>query len=389
MRRIFHSLLINLISMCNYVTPKTRIIIFCSFPDACDNALALFDYLTTCYPDKYRYIWLLKWGDLKSTQARLYRSNVNTKCVKKDSLLGVYYFLRAKYVFFTHGIYGRVGKPRRQIAVHLTHGMPLKKFGLLDHRSRAEIPYFNYVVTTSPLFQPIFAKAYGVPEKLVLSLGSPRNDTLFEFHHVLEKLGVDRQAYQKVILWMPTYRISVVGEIRQDGSVEDSGLPLLSTKDLEDFNNFLKQNGDLCIIKTHPMDHVNIKRYTGFSNIRFFDHTALLDVGADVHFLLQEVDALLTDYSSIAFDFMLLDRPIGYVQGDMHEYEASRGFVLYPTADWTPGKQIQSFEAMKIFIQDLHENIDVHAEMRRDVRGRVHRYTDANSRKRLVEYLGI
>ena len=52
---------------------------------------------------------------------------------------------------------------------------------------------------------------------------------------------------------------------------------------------------------------------------------------------LNVVDVLITDYSSIYFDYLLLNRPIIFHMPDLEEYQKKRGFILDPLDEWTPG----------------------------------------------------
>ena len=66
--------------------------------------------------------------------------------------------------------------------------------------------------------------------------------------------------------------------------------------------------------------------------------------------LLGSVDILLTDFSSIYIDYLLLNRPIGFVAADFYEYSNSRGFVFDNPNDYMPGAKISSLKELKTFL---------------------------------------
>lgn len=70
----------------------------------------------------------------------------------------------------------------------------------------------------------------------------------------------------------------------------------------------------------------------------------------DFYNILNAVDILITDYSSIYFDFLLLDRPIIFTPIDYEEYKHNRGFLLEPFDFWAPGDKCFCYEDLKLTI---------------------------------------
>ena len=66
--------------------------------------------------------------------------------------------------------------------------------------------------------------------------------------------------------------------------------------------------------------------------------------------LLGSADILLTDFSSIYIDYLLLNRPIGFVEDDFDEYSKSRGFIFDNPEEYMPGVKIRSLEDLKTFL---------------------------------------
>ena len=75
-------------------------------------------------------------------------------------------------------------------------------------------------------------------------------------------------------------------------------------------------------------------------------------------------DALLSDYSSIAIDYLIVDRPIAYTLDDFEEYRKTRGFLVEDPRVYMPGYHLYVFDDLKRFILDLFEGKDLYKEQR-------------------------
>ncbi|WP_081594879.1 CDP-glycerol glycerophosphotransferase family protein [Thermoclostridium stercorarium] len=135
--------------------------------------------------------------------------------------------------------------------------------------------------------------------------GNPRNDLLFSDKNCKEMLGINNQ-YDKIILFMPTFRKSKI--INRIDSTSD--FPIISSKNISEINSFLKENKVLLVIKPHPyqndIEFLNLE----FTNIIKFTNEDLAMKNVLLYELLGQVDALVTDYSSVYFDFLLTQKPI-------------------------------------------------------------------------------
>ena len=101
---------------------------------------------------------------------------------------------------------------------------------------------------------------------------------------------------------------------------------------------------------------------------------------------ISQTDALITDYSGIAFEFMLLNRPIGYVVSDMQMY--TRGFAVNNPLDYMPGNKIRHLDDMLIYIKDVAESIDRYkAERTKLIKQLFQGNAYENGAKKLIEYI--
>lgn len=362
-------------SFVNACIPKDKKrVVFCSFPAFSDNARAVYEEMVRQGMDKtYRLLWLVP-GETPPELA-------DAACVKQHSIKGMWQYFRAKYVFHTHGLFNN-RPPRRQVTVSLWHGMPLKTIMKLDATHPAdEVFRFTYTLATSPRFQEVMATAFGCRAEQCLLTGQPRCDALFQQTDILSRMGIDRAAYRRLFLWMPTYRQSVVGDVRQDGNGgSEQGVAFLTRDELERLNDALAAMNSLLLVKLHPMQAPVAAEEAELSHIRL-----LREVPGLLYHLIGQADALLTDCSSVYIDYLMLDRPIGFVFDDMADYAANRGFVFPDPLAVMPGAHINEYSSLIAFLEDVAAGRDSYADARRRVNEEFNTYCDNESSRRLLK----
>lgn len=233
----------------------------------------------------------------------------------------------------------------------LWHGIPLKSIGLIqaatehknmspDRKRWLEFGYSGYdaVLSTSPyVSEQIFNQAFGAKE--FVEFGYPRNDVLLRPSLKLDKLDMinvpknlltrvqaQRKAGGKVVVYMPTFR-----DYKGDGTLA-AGHYL----DMRALSEFGKKTNTLFLLKFHP--------YVKDIPVNLPDNCIFCPPAADVYPLLRFTDMLLTDYSSIYFDYLLLNRPIHFHIPDKEEYEEKDRKFMLNFDDWTPGRKSRTPE---------------------------------------------
>jgi len=336
-----------------FIKTNDKTIVYHSFSDVSDNSFALFIYVINNHFD-YRNIWLVDDINKEKEYHKIinnYTKSNNFLIVKKKSIKGLWFFLKSKYIFHTHGIYNKLPLLDDQINFNLWHGMPLKNIGYLDNN--ALVPESNYLLATSLVFQKIMAKSFNVFEEKVLITGQPRNDFILdEKFNLLALFNLKVDQFQKSILWMPTYRKSILGDIRNDGNIAGV-IDFLSDESLIKLNESLKDHKSICFIKLHPMDYMNVNDFILLSNIKFLDNSFFAKKGVALYSMLSSIDLLLTDFSSVYIDFLLLDKPIAFVFSDFNEYLNSRGFVFDNVKAYMPGEIITNMNELVLFLENL------------------------------------
>jgi len=355
-------------------------ILFNSFPDFSDNSFALFSELNKKNKG-YELIWLVK--DKKLIQ-KLQKEYKYSKFIYKYSLKGFFYFYTSKYIFITHGIFHGFKRKKQQVVVNLWHGMPLKKIGLDDNKNIDEISQQDYLIATSMFFQDIMSKAFGIKKEKVLITGQPRNDLLFKKDNHEKIKDILKVKNEEIILWMPTYRKSIVGDIRIDGEILD----VLKIKNLKNIDQKLDKLNKKIIIKIHPMDYINniIEEYNLFNNIKVINNEFFEKNEVTLYELLGMADKLITDYSSVYIDYLILDKPIGFFIPDLKKYSNDRGFYENNLNESLPGPILEQDNDLINFIINDEDN---YSQKRKIINDKYNKYKDNKNSKRILNYFKL
>lgn len=362
-------------------------IVYHSFPDFSDNSFAAFVYASENLPD-HQAIWLVdKIENIEKCRLLIknYTKTTKTIIVKKKSVKGFFYYLSADIVFHTHGLYNFLGIVSDQKKINLWHGMPIKNIGYLDNPKSKNVQISNYHVATSPFYQKIIADAFGVSDNEVWTIGQPRNDLMFKNTRNIHELFDDNSTYSKTVLWMPTYRKSIIGDIRIDGNnTEDTFfLPM----NLQKTNRLLNKHNAICYVKLHPMDARLNANHKNHSNIKFIVNELFDLKGINMYSVFNSVDLLLTDFSSVYIDFLLLDKPIAFVFSDFQTFKNTRGFVFSDPQKYMPGEIITEQEQLLLFFEKTcKEGNDKYKNSRNRLKAKFHS-SDKNFSKNLFDKL--
>ena len=152
-------------------------------------------------------------------------------------------------------------------------------------------------------------------------------------------------------------------------------------------NELLAQLNLLLIIKIHPMQELDSLKIRNMSNIKVITGNDVKKLNVDNYKLMSCCDAMISDYSGAAYDFLQLDRPMAYVLNDMNEYKI--GFVVEDIHTLIAGKEIYSLGDMLDFIKDVSVDKDEFKEKREKIRDFIYTYHDNNNSKRLADFLGL
>ena len=358
--------------------PIRKRIVFESNPEFSCNTLPVYKEMMRRGIDKeYEIYWLVedkkKYKDDKSGIKYL------NYWEKGIGILKIMYILAtSKVLIFSNRFMTKYKK--EQLVINLLHGSPLKKTD-----GYVEYDTCDYVITQSTFFNKIVSDSLQVPIEKMVALGFPRTDILVGNTGVLNALGVHRN--QKVMVWMPTFRKNKNTDV-EFGSLNTLGVPLLdSGEKFEQLNKRLEESNVLLIIKLHPVEDTSNMLLSEYTNIWFLNDADLEKKGVTVYGLLAESDALLTDYSSVYYDYLLTDKPIGLVVDDLAEYGKRNGFFYGEYKDFVKGSYIECLDDFFAFIYNIEHNIDPDKEERQWAKERYCEYQDFKSTNRVVDFI--
>ena len=296
----------------------------------------------------------------------------------------------AKLIITTHASY----KPgRKNINMQLWHGAFIKKNGVMENKCnrRLKSPWekIDYIMSYSETYTTFFnACMITKPEKYIIT-GAPRNDFLFHSYgrENFKKIFGDEIGDNKIIFFLPTFR-EYFGKSQDDKSNNNP----FGFKDFSsvEFDDFLEKNKCKVIFKPHPHEEALILEYLKdypLKNMLILRNEDILDNELDLYELLNACDLLLTDYSSIFYDYLLLDRPMIFAPVDLESYQKERGFLVESFDDWTPGPKVFDQKALQNEIKKSLADESYYSEQREMMRNLQHRYKDGESSRRMWEFM--
>ncbi|MEA2030717.1 MAG: CDP-glycerol glycerophosphotransferase family protein [candidate division Zixibacteria bacterium] len=383
-----------------------------------NNRLAVFGSRHgTQFADNSKYLFLYVSRNVKNVTAVFISRNREVVHHLKEngynacytlSWKGIWIAVRARKCFIsnsTHDIHSLlIGGAE---IIQLWHGTPLKMIGYdmnllrtgsllrrLKYGVRGILfwlfPYlnttmsFDKLVIASQSVSSSFRSAFRLPDEDIFPLGQARNDSLcngFEFDRNLfpeiQWLEDIASEVDTIISWLPTHR-------RMSGRSTYELLDSYSF-DADQLEAALEKHNALLIVKIHFLDKKGLRgRFDRCKHI-------IVSPFDDPYPLLRYTDLLITDYSSIYFDYLLLNRPIIFTPFDLEEYIRDDARLYYDYNDVTPGNKCYNWnDVLDALDRNLNlrisEEIDPYAEHRREVCKRFNDYTADNS-KRIIDHL--
>jgi hypothetical protein len=338
------------------VVPPSRSVVVAAFPETEGNAVEVARAMLPRYPG--RVVWLRESGDPPREVRELAEQGVTL--VPKASLAGLWAYLRAEAVLFTHGLYGSPSPIARKPVVNLWHGDGPKD---IRPRVRSEHIASTYVVGSTPFFTHLTkCAAFDVPREHAIITGNPRTDQLWRPAKKmrLRELGIEGG----FVVWMPTWRRAraVGGVIVSDQDTDTTDDDTAITRLLEQ----LRARGVQLVVKPHPMD-ADRRDDPRWVTVTEND---LVRAELTLYELMGASAGLVTDYSSVWIDYLLLDRPMAFLVTDRNTFDKE----LFPAdvLDWLPGELVESGDdAFGDFLADLDAAGSLGATERKQVADRI------------------
>ena len=359
-----------------------NILVFESNPDYSCNTYPVFQELRRRLPN-YRMVW-------RVTKGTPIISGVNDICyfedeTLKNSIKWSFYWRVAK-AFISCNRYNESFR-KDQLDLFLTHGCKTK-----NTRGKYNPGIVvDYINIQSHFFDEVTCYGYRAEKKQLVYLGYPRCDWLFaknDIEESLKEIGVDGD----FLIWLPTFRKSKNYLSRNIHSqVYDSlGIPLIySLESLRACNEFLKKHKLHIIYKPHPIQDISKLTSESLSHIHVVNDKVLADCQIQLYQVIAASKALITDYSSVYFDYLLLDRPIATTIDDLELWKNAEGFAfdlerLYKCST----DQIATLDELYSFIQSvIIDGKDDKKAARKKILDETIMYQDGYSAKRVADFV--
>ena len=375
-----------------YLVPKKRNLLI--FPGIykgqfVGNVKYFFIYTHRQHSAEVEYYYLTEY---KSLYNELIKRNVPT--LYYPSFKAIFKMLRAGIIFVDSNNWVKNFKYDFLInsrKIQLWHGIGIKKIELqlfdnkkpsilqkLQFYFKGRYPCYDIVISPSEYFtQNRFATAFNA--KRIIETGLPRNDIFFAGNDELTLLGIDERSYQKIkeakakkmkiILYAPTFR-DTQGDAISDGAL-----------DINQLDRFAENNNILFVFKFHPGPRFK-KQMVELKNIINYQNSQ------DVYPLMALFDLLITDYSGIFMDYILLNRPLVFFAYDYEKYIMSDREIQFDYNWITPGpKCFKQQELEHVLYQILINGHDEYAEHRKEIIKIGHKYQDGLASQRIWEFV--
>ncbi len=335
----------------------------------------------------FEFVWFFKEIEKYNQNEKLKKA----KLVNYNSKQYFEYYSKAKYMITNSRVSEIVEKREGQEYIQCWHGTPLKRLGydieleggnamnsLMDMRQKykEDAVRFSYLLSPSEFTSEKLATAFNLkennPNAEIVEKGYPRNDFLFNYteedKNIIKKsLGIEYST-KKIILYAPTWRdnqhTSGVGYTYELGIDFDK----LRAELQEDF---------IILFRPHYFvaNSFNFEKYKGF-----IYNVANVDDVNDVYVL---ADILITDYSSVFFDYANLKRPIIFYMYDLANYKDQiRGFYL--ELNDLPGEIVEKELDLIKEIKEKSVNFNYDEKYKR-FNQKFNYLDDGNSSKRVIE----
>lgn len=354
---------------------NNAIIVFESNPNMSDNTKAIYDeMLKRRINSQYIFVWITEDDETK----KLNDKNcyvISTKNIKDASKAEAAKRMATCIICSNSFIYSTRKECK---SYYLNHGIPVKNV-----RNYYNCPQkINYVIVSSEEVVNLFSYSLNCPKSKIIPLGAPRNDA---FYLQRKNLSIYFGKYKKYIIWYPTFR-----QHKLSFNICDSNtaIPLISNeKTAKSLNEAAAKNQILIIIKPHFAQNVEyIKRYN-LSNVIFIDDLFFVNNKITSYEMLASSDALITDYSSVYFDYLLCNKPIGLIWNDIDEYKKNPGLIDNYEYYLQGGIKIYKHNQLISFIEQISNNKDELKIERNKILNEVFKYKDNNNTNRVTNFI--
>lgn len=352
-----------------------------SKPDFSDNTYALYlEMLKYNYQDKYQIVWLVTTNEIpevnKNPKVKYF--NINKKGII-NKLKFQYLLNTSKYIITCNRVFKR--KTNRQTIIYLNHGSPLKDLKKL----KMNYSTVSESITMSKYFIPADSQTMNIDQSKFFVNGFPRNDDLLRTNKNVKK--VFNINTEKIIVWLPTFRVYEDAKRVDSDFQMPLGIPIIyNEKELKKLNDYLVKNNTVIILKPHFAANINSIKIQKLSNFIITNNNFLNQNDISLYSLLGVSDALITDYSSVYYDYLIKNKPIALTLDDYENYKNNTGFI-YDYKNIIKGYYVYNKKDLYNFIDEIKESKDTCEELRKETIKLLELDTNGNYSKKLFNHL--
>ncbi|GEL07244.1 CDP-glycerol glycerophosphotransferase family protein [Salisediminibacterium halotolerans] len=332
-----------------------------------DNGKALFEYLYH-YTD-YDVRWVIN---------KDYRYKQNIKnYITRGSIKNYLYYFSSIGLFFSHSgsdvgpIIHKYVKPKA-IVINLEHGIfGLKKMKFNNERDKKKARIEDFFLCVSDFEKTIKAESLDVDRDKLIVTGLPRFDSLHSH--------ISSSSSENVILFMPTWREWYYGLSEEE---------FIQTDFFQSVSDVLENEQIMAVLKKHNYKiyvylHFYFHNYIDTLNIKN-GFVEVLDIDEDVQKHLIQSDVLITDYSSVCWDFFYLDKPVIFYQFDQKRYEKERGAYINLDTDLI-GPKAKDLDELITVLEDTITNRQAVVEQFKPQKNKYFAFHDNQNCKRVLD----
>lgn len=333
--------------------------------------------------DDYEHVWQINDPGEREILRKEYSGCGNVRFVGKNSAEYFDALTSAKYIISNNTLQFYFTKKPGQIYVNTWHGIPLKTLGYdipdgkyTTRNMTRNFLMSDYIVSPCRFTTKIFKEAYkleGLYSGKMTECGYPRNDLIFstDRDHIIDKLsahGTIIDESRQIILYAPTWKGTSFDRAENDVVRYDEFCDYLSEHiDMEKYQ---------ILIKPHPMVYKQLSEEDRRSGI-------YVSQCIDTDELLSITDILVSDYSSIFFDFLLTDRPIIFYIPDVESYKEYRG--VYFGLEELPGPYSCDMGDIAEWINDIDTVRKKSAETYDKMKSWACEFDDGNASQKIID----
>lgn len=192
---------------------------------------------------------------------------------------------------------------------------------------------------------------------------------------------------RKVVIWYPTYR-QHKNHSTKENYVDAISIPFIHDVTFaREINQLAAKYGILLVVKPHPVQDLSKIQALDLDNIKFIYDSFFSSHGISAYEFLAKTDALITDYSSVFFDYLLTGKPIGLAQEDYELYRDRIGFAIDMDIMRGCSTMLNTIDDFELFFRNISSGNDPLKEKREEIKQLTNQYTDGCSTKRVVDWL--